>query len=303
MEIKDLSWNEVISKRFNHPLLPRSIRGIIVGKSGCGKTTLLLNLLLRPCWLDYDNLFIFGKSLFQPEYRILKTAFEEELPKEYILRLFNIRDEIQNSQIPPSLVVKEWAKTIKKKSDIRCNFFESASDVPDPRELSSEDKNLMVFDDLLLEKQKKSYYVKGRHSNVDCFYLAQNYFKLPRQTIRENHQNSLAKVLGFTGAKYTEGFHESENVVDILRINSILINIDIISGSYVNGTTKSTILFLFSRCNPGYKIIESPVNLVYLPITLDTIDSLNVTITDQDYHLLNLRNEKLTIRFHIREAR
>ena len=152
MEIKDLSWNEVISKRFNHPLLPRSIRGIIVGKSGCGKTTLLLNLLLRPCWLDYDNLFIFGKSLFQPEYRILKTAFEEELPKEYILRLFNMRDEIQNSQIPPSLVVKEWTKTIKKKSDIRCNFFESASDVPDPRELSSEDKNLMVFDDLLLEK-------------------------------------------------------------------------------------------------------------------------------------------------------
>ena len=40
MEIKDCSWNEVISKRFNHPLLPRSIRGIIVGKSGCGKTTI-----------------------------------------------------------------------------------------------------------------------------------------------------------------------------------------------------------------------------------------------------------------------
>ena len=36
---------------------------------------------------------------------------------------------------------------------------------------------------------------------------------------------------------------------------------------------------------------------------LDTIDSLNVSITDQDDHLLNLRNEKLTIRFHIREAR
>ena len=109
------------------------------------------------------------------------------------------------------------------------------------------------------------------------------------------------QVLGFTGAKYEEGFHESENVVDILRINSILVNIDIISGSYVNGTTKSTIYSFFPKVSPGYKIIESPVNLVYLPITLDTIDSLNIVITDN--HLLNLRNEKLTIRFHIREAR
>ena len=118
-----------------------------------------------------------------------------------------------------------------------------------------------------------------------------------------NHQDSFAKVLGFTGTKYMEGFHESENVVNILTINSILVNIDIISGSYVNGATKSTIYSFFPKVSPGYKIIESPVNLVYLLVTLDTIDNLNVSITDQDNHLLNLRNEKLTIRFHIREAR
>ena len=64
MEIADLSWIKVTSRRFNKPLLPRSIRGIIVGKSGCSKTTLLLNLLLRPGWLDYYNLCVFGKSLF-----------------------------------------------------------------------------------------------------------------------------------------------------------------------------------------------------------------------------------------------
>ena len=118
-----------------------------------------------------------------------------------------------------------------------------------------------------------------------------------------NHQNSLAKVLGLTGAKYTKGFHESENVVNILSINSILVNIDIISESYVNGMTKNTIYSFFPKVSPGYKIIESPVNLVYLPITLDTTDSLEVSITDQDDHLLNLRNEKLTISFHIREER
>ena len=158
MEITDLSWNENLSKRFNNLLLPRSIRGLIVGKSGCGKTTLLLNLLLKPGWLDYDTLFVFGKSLFQPEYKILRTAFAEGLPKEYILRLFDMRNRIQNSQMPPSLVIKQWMENINETSDIKSYFFESASDVPD----------------------------RGRHSNVDCFYLAQNYFKLPRQTIREN---------------------------------------------------------------------------------------------------------------------
>ena len=178
MEIADLSWNEVISRRSNHSLLPKSIREIIVGKSGWGKMTLLLNLLLRPGWLDYDNLCVFGKSIFQPEYRILKKAFEENLPKECILRLFNMRDEIQNSQIPPSVVVQERARSVKNKSNIKCIFFEMASHVPDPRELNSEDKNLMIFDDLLLERQNKCecYYIRGRHSNVDCFYLSQNYF-------------------------------------------------------------------------------------------------------------------------------
>jgi len=64
MEIKDLSWNESINKRFNTPLLPRSIRGLIVEKSGCGNMMLLLNLLLRPGWLDYDKLCVFGKAFF-----------------------------------------------------------------------------------------------------------------------------------------------------------------------------------------------------------------------------------------------
>ena len=118
-----------------------------------------------------------------------------------------------------------------------------------------------------------------------------------------NQQNSLSKVLGFTGTKYTEGFHESENVVNILTINSILVNIDIIGGSYVNGKPKNTIYSFFPKVSPGYKIIESPVNLVYLPLLIDTISDINTSITDQDEDLLNLRNEKLSIRFHIREAR
>ena len=90
--------------------------------------------------------------------------------------------------ISPTSVVEEMAKDNRDKSEVEYKFYGSAEDVPDPRELSSQKKNLMVFADLLLEKQNtyESYYVRGRHSNVDCFYLAQTYFKLPRQTIREN---------------------------------------------------------------------------------------------------------------------
>ena len=118
-----------------------------------------------------------------------------------------------------------------------------------------------------------------------------------------NQANNLSKVLGFTGQKYGEGFHRSNNPINILSINSILVNIDIIDGSYVNGKTKNTIYSFFPNVAPGYKIIESPVNLVYLPILPQTIQNINLTITDQDENLLNLRGEKITARFHIREAR
>ena len=37
MEVKNLAWNENLRKRCNHPLLPKGIRGLNTGKSGCGK--------------------------------------------------------------------------------------------------------------------------------------------------------------------------------------------------------------------------------------------------------------------------
>ena len=156
-----------MTNKNNHPLLPKSLRGLIVGKSGCSKTTLLLNLLLRPGWLNYSKLPVFGKSLVQPEYKILKKCFEEQLPKEMITRVFENRDEILREQMSPNQLIEELAKNQKTRSKepIECNFYESADDVPDPKEISPEHKNLMIFDDLLLQKQNKceAYYVRGRH--------------------------------------------------------------------------------------------------------------------------------------------
>ena len=66
MNIRDhYSWKN-ITKRENNPLLPQNIRGLIIGKSNCGKTTLLFNLLLRPGWLDYNHLEICIWKKFTP---------------------------------------------------------------------------------------------------------------------------------------------------------------------------------------------------------------------------------------------
>lgn len=188
MNISNISWKDSDKVRCNHPLLPSSIRSVLVGKSGCGKTTLLLNLLLTPGYLDYDHLYIFGKSLFQTEYQILKKAFEEGLPKRHILNIFNLNSEIVKKKIDVFKLIEEMAKQVRVKSEVKIEFFETEDDVPDPGDLSKDNKNLMIFDDLILSKQNKieAYYTRGRHSNVDCVYLSQNYFMLPRRTIREN---------------------------------------------------------------------------------------------------------------------
>ena len=58
--IDNLDWEE--KREFPHS--PHLIRGLIVGKYGCGKTNLLLNLLLKPGLLDYNKTFVCIRSLF-----------------------------------------------------------------------------------------------------------------------------------------------------------------------------------------------------------------------------------------------
>ena len=47
---------------------------------------------------------------------------------------------------------------------------------------------ILLLDDCFLDKQNKAeaYYTRGRHNNCDTIYIAQNYFRLLRHTIREN---------------------------------------------------------------------------------------------------------------------
>ena len=192
MEVNNsYAWkNDDIQKRKNSPFLPHNIRGLIVGKSNCGKTTLLLNLLLQPDWLDYNHLFVFGKSLHQRVYKIISKGFECGLSKEQISNIFDNQDEeVVKKTDPVKLIEIYMNQGGVAKGNITANFYNDCSDqIPDPTALNAREKNLLVLDDCLLEKQTKAeaYYTRGRHNNCDTFYISQNYFRLPRQTIREN---------------------------------------------------------------------------------------------------------------------
>jgi hypothetical protein len=65
--------------------------------------------------------------------------------------------------------------------------------------------------------------------------------------------NSINILLGFADKVYHAGYHESENIVNILTLNSILVELGIINGSYVKGSRKPVIYSFFPNVSPGYK--------------------------------------------------
>ena len=146
------------------------------------------------------------------------------------------------------------------------------------------------------DETNEEYYVTilANPNNMTTLNVENNY------VVNFKAVNSLRKLLGFNFRNYSAS-QESERVVDILSINSILVNIDIISGSYVNGIAQPTIYSFFPNVSPGHKIVENPQTLIYLPVTLDIIHSIQITLADQDGNQINLRGENVTIRFHIRE--
>ena len=84
-------------------------------------------------------------------------------------------------------MIKEIGEKFENENLITCETVETGEDIVDLKELNPTDKKLITFHGVVLETQKKcnDNYTRERHSNVFKFYLSQNYFRLPRQTIWE----------------------------------------------------------------------------------------------------------------------
>ena len=163
-------------------MLRSSVRGLIVGRSNSRKTVLLLNLLLRDNWLDFNNLLVFGNSLHQDEYQIIKKAFEMKLSKQQILNLFKDQDHISSLEA----LCNYRGEAL---GDITAEFNKNCHDILDSKSLDPKKKNLLILDDCFLGMQSKAgaYHTCGRHSSSDSWYISQNYFTLLRNSVREKN--------------------------------------------------------------------------------------------------------------------
>jgi len=212
--VGDENKEHVHSTRF-----PIDFRALIVGTSGCGKTCLLMRLLLEDNLLNYDKLYVFARTLYQPQYQILRAGMENGLPKEDIIKLLNSQQiikchETRIEEIAKALRIDNEENDITP-SSIEAEFYDTNNKIPDPSELDRSQRTLFVFDDIMTDRSQKTpedYYTRSRSANCDCIYLSQNYTHLPLHTIRSN---SNFMIFFKSPQQVVEQIHRSFSSVDM----------------------------------------------------------------------------------------
>lgn len=157
-----------------------------------------------------------------------------------------------------------------------------------------------------INKYIKSYFIKD-HGNDGHISIVSNKNTL-KVEIKSNKRinfkkaGSIGGLLGFTPRLLKPLVrHTSDFPVKIQKVNAICVECSLVSGSFMNDRSVHIIHEFFPSVSPGYKIIECPANVIYLPINKKHIDSLTLKIEDQDGDLVNFRGEVITIRLHLKK--
>lgn len=116
-----------------------------------------------------------------------------------------------------------------------------------------------------------------------------------------NKERTIGKLLGFSEREIQPNVTaESDLTVNINTVNSIRVECNIITGSYMNNKPVHSIHEFSPDVSPGYKINEVPKNIIYLPVNGNTISSVIIKLVDQHGNLIDFRKEEITIRLHLR---
>lgn len=179
---------------------------------------------------------------------------------------------------------------------------------------NEKDNELIYYEEKIIEIPTGSYEIEDINTYLKNALGADSKFSLKvnnntlksviycKYHINFNHKNSIGSLLGFSQRVLKSSkVHESDKPINILKVNAIRIECNITTGAYMNNKPAHTIHEFFPMTSPGYKIVEVPKNVIYLPVTVRSIHVLNINIVDQDNNLINFRGETITIRIHIKK--
>lgn len=136
--------------------------------------------------------------------------------------------------------------------------------------------------------------LKANNNTLRCEILCS-------EEINFDKKDSIHQLLGFTNKKLEANkIHLSDQPINIIKVNAIRIECSIIDGAYINGQKVCTIHEFFPSVPPGFKIIELPKKVIYLPVRTKIISHIQLRILDQNGDLVNFRGENISIRLHLK---
>lgn len=151
-----------------------------------------------------------------------------------------------------------------------------------------------ICDKLLENDRDYGFTLSVNNNTLQCEMSA-------NESIFLNIKNTIGELLGFSHRLLRPNIkHKSDKRVNISKVNAIRIECNIITGSYMNNQPVHTIHEFAPTVPPGYKIIEVPRNVIYLPVSVKQITSITLKLVDQDGRLINFRNESITARLHLK---
>ena len=165
-------------EKFLYPSHP--VRCIITGPSCSGKSVFLINLILNII-NEYNKIYIYSPSLHQDLYQKLNKCFSKYIPINIIPNILNETDI--------DIVIEDMVNNKDfEKSVIEIETFDNIEELRYPQEY--ENKSIIILDDSndkeINNEKIQAMFKRGRHNNLSIFIISQDYYELPKRTIRCN---------------------------------------------------------------------------------------------------------------------